>query len=563
MASAVVHLGLPHYPRSQAVEQPRRIGVPEPFNWPVRSIIGFRWEGPYRLRPLPNHVQYGTTTVTANRVTRIANIIWGDGDADVVRHTGTSFHESSAGVWASRIGAFALAATDSSYWGGSVVQSASAANPGKGVYLFSCRSESGGLDHIFFWTGSGNISNTWTAGAPEPGRFVVNYADRAFIFNQSVAGQTRARRGQWSIPGEALSWTGTGSGSREFAELDNEITSAFTLRGSLYVCSERAILMGSDTFSAQSPVHYSYVASNGIGVWAPNSLIPFEDQVAFLSLRGFIAFDGRQFRDIGGPDINQQIMQSIFNRTTANTICGAHLPAPWNLLIWALPLFGVSLPNQVYAYDYVHDTWLPFGGGFYLSNSNVTAMDTLTRGASVPWSALVGSWPAQTARWSELGGAATFPGLLTGHNTGQIRVWDTTAGTNLNVATQIDTPILTFEGLQVGRAQARADDVKTLDSVEVNYRTTGDSQASSLLVFASTDEGVTFQHFGTMALNTSGAPGISRRVRVDGRISGTSFIIRLASSGFVGTTFFQFRPNWMLEDWWIRVRTAGVERSVA
>ncbi len=559
MPTISLRLGLPRHPFSRAQEPPARLDFPDPFSWRARNLVGWRFDSPQRLAPTFNHSILGGAAPNTSRITGLFAVNWGDGDSDTLRLTAASIHELLGGVWTDIEGAAAISATDADYWGGAVVQDDAATNPGKGIFLTSCRN----AGEIYFWTGTGNISNTWLAGSPDPGKYIVSFANRAFIFNQIVGGGIRGRRGQWSLPGQARSWTGTGASFREFTEFDSDITGAFTLRGNLYVSSERSLLVGQDTFSARGPVRYYPVTSNGIGIFAPRSLVGFEDRVAFLSQQGFVSFDGQAFTDIGGPSFNSFVTSSI-NRAKLETISGAHLPAPFNLLIWALPLNGAPNPEYLYAYDYINDIWHFMGSSTtFFSGVNVSAhcLTTSIRSSAVPWSGLVGTWAAQTLRWSDFGGAAGVPSLLSGHTGGQVRITDSST-TNTGVLLQLDTPILTFANVPIGDRRIRLEDFKELDAIEVTYFTGRDKSATSLMAFTSVDEGRTFTHFGTVSLNMSSSL-VSRTIRIDPitPITGRSFIIRLTTQGVVDGSFISYRPSMSLDDIWVRIRLKGEERD--
>jgi len=465
-----------------------------------------------------------------------------------------------------------MAASDTDFWGGAVVQDDAATNPGKGIFVYSTRV----AGQIFWWAGSLTTSSTWTVGTPNPGKYIVNFADRCFIFNQVLSGAVRGRRGQWSLPGAARSWTGTGSSFREFTEFSSDITAAFALRGYLFVSSENAILIGQQTYSAFGPIRYTPVSSNGIGVYAPRSIISYDDKVAFLSQKGFMSFDGQDFTDIGGPSFNSQIMSTL-NLARLETISSTWLPSPYNLLLWALPLSGASNPEYIYAYDYVNDVWHYMGSSttfFSAINSPVYFMATSLRAPGLTWTNLAAFPPANPNqykwnvapiipnRWSDYGGSVDSPNLLTGHNGGQVRRQDNST-TNPGLLLQLDTPILTFANVPVGDKKLRLEDFKELDSIEVVYYTGKDKTATSLLVFVSTDEGQTFQHFGTGTLNMS-LSQISRTVRIDpisGPITGRSFIIRLTNQGTVSGSFTSYNPSFSPEDIWLRIRVKGEERD--
>lgn len=562
MSLARIHIGLPI--TGIDLDSPARVDVPaRPFAWSARDIDGMRYFTHRYLRPWPALGAYADTP-DATRVTRLHNVLWGDGSSDMIRHVGAGVHRLSVGAWGSIKGALDVRAPVTNYWSSALVPG----NSGRGFYLFSTDHRSAGpaTDQIFFWDGAAaSVSNTWASGTPNPARHVVSFADRAFLFNQLVAGTAQRRRAQWTIAGVGNSWTGTGSGNREFSEFEGAINGAGVLRGTLFVYAERSIVAGHESFDSTAPVYYTPVTTNGIGIWAPGSLVSYGDFHAFLSHEGFRAFDGSTITPIGAP-IDAFILSNI-ERAAAEAVCSTVIPAPWNLAVWALPMGSTGLPTELWAYDFVRNRWTRTTS-LYSGEAAVTAFAMQTRTTVVTWDALVGTWDAQTATWDALGGSASDVVIVSGHDDGETHTLDDT-GVNPNVSITLDFPDWTFEGTvlfdrrsQGLRSASRvlAGDIATFDGIEITYSPLDAMTDSMLYLLVSTDGGSGYTLLDTITL-TAGVANRTLRARSHARESGESLRLRLTnrnpSTGIVTAARFMF------EDISLSVRRSGALREAA
>jgi len=507
MPFASVHIGLPLQGLARTV--PKRQPSPQQTHlWFAQDLDGFRFardadQGEV-LRPWPAVGSFANTP-NASPVRLLHNLLWGNGTVDTFRHTATSIHRLLAGSWTSIIGALNLNAPASAYWSSALIPG----NTGRGYYLFtSNNNEAGGAPtpQIFFWDGAApSISNTWTSGTPSPARFVTSFADRAWLAHQLVAGSTWGRRIQWSLPGDGLAWTGTGSGARDFAEFEGPITGIMPFDEYLYILSERAIIRGVESFDVDAPVYFGPPLRNAAGVWAPGSLVRFNQSFAWLSQEGFHAWDpvSNSITNIGEA-VDAYIISRI-ERSAIATICSAFLPSPWNLAIWALPLSSTGLPSEIWAYDTVRQRWLRTSQ-LFASEAAPIALALITNNAGVTWGALVGAWSAQVGSWASLGGAPTSPLIVSGHNDGETHVLDDTSP-NTSIEITIDTPDWTWEGTLLSGPEPRRPEAVidsrsmiTLDGLLIDYSPFDGTAASTLYVLASGDGGLGWTHIGTLTL---------------------------------------------------------------
>jgi hypothetical protein len=547
------------------------IPLPQTDQWTAPTVGGFRFARGRQLQPWPFVGGFADAT-DLNTITRLFNIRWGDGTGSLVRHTNATFGHLIGGVWAAVTPGAGFPTVTDSRWGADLVTSveAAAGNNGNGVYMFSNR-----LIGPYYWFPAigGGIALA-VGGASLPARHVVNFADRAFLFNLLAAGTVRGRSAIWSVAGDGLTFTGTGSGDREFTELDGEITAVGVIRRSLVVYSRTSIVVGEETFIPDSPVSYSPVVSRGRGVWAPDSLLQFADVHAGLAEDGFWSFDGSTFINIGAP-INDDILSRV-NRQAVSTIWGMVKP-DWNMAIWFLPMSGNSKPNEAWGYNYVRNIWTQLDANAYFSGVQPTAGVVTLLGPALAWNdalfaaAPTDQWNEQLGKtWIDFRGESLRPTAIVGLNNGVTRVLNDELDAT-TVALLIETPDFTFEGspfledTREGRQLrafdvVRPDDIVTLDELDIHY-TSSAGVAATLFVRISSDGGATWTGLGsvtgevTLPATSTGQRG---RVHLYGRFSGEHVRFQITntdpSTGVIRDC--RIRP----EDFHLAFRKAGESR---
>lgn len=581
MSSARIHIGLPAAGGIVRDQRSRRtVSRRNPDEWAASDLVGLRWDedpvlGTRFLRPLPAPVVFAETSpgvpFNANRVTRLQNVIFGDGSAEVIRHDFSDFAELHQGVWTSRRALAHTGTGNNSYWGGAVCPIAAS---GKGNYVYSSRDLTTAADNqVFRWDGTaGNATGIVGANAS---RHVVAFVDRCFLFDQLISGTRRGRQAQWSVAGDCSTMTGTGSGSREFGEFEGVITNVGVLRGNLIVYSTDNIVAGVDAFDPDNPVRYTSVTgaaggARSFGNWAPNSLIQYYDVHAFLSRDGFKTFDGSAFEHIGAP-IDASIISRI-NIDALDTVFSA-VKTDWHIAFWGLPMDGASVPNEGWFYDFKRNTWHRVDLTSMYSSSP-TAAAIVDQAAGIPWdddifdSPLIAWNDASLSgkRWADFAGKGETPTMLTGHSDGITNQLDESQ-TNSSLIVGIRTPDFTFEAIPVfndpnipnprSSTTIGASSVVTLDYVDIYYRTI--SGASTLRLSTSVDGGGSFKSYGAGTLSLPVRTGIGR-IRAAGRASGQQIRLDIANVDAQGNvTALDSR----IEDIVVSVRRSGDARGAA
>ncbi len=562
MALAKLRIGLPL--RGMLRTADRVMPAPaQPGDWGAWTISGMRFADRNRLVPWPSIGVYANTA-NAFRISRMFNIKWGDGTADLVRHSrgdgGTGFngfHEQSSGAWTSRSAAINLG-TDEEVWGSDVCPG----NAGKGYYLFSKRAATVGGP----WTWDGGAIDA-VARTASPGRHVVNFADRGFIFNQVHGGTVQARRSQWSVPGDCTTYTGFGSGNRTLYEVDGDITAVGLLRNVLFAYGASTAVMGQDQFIPSAPVRYD-VVSRTMGVWG--GFVADEDAHYMLTRQGFRCFDGSEFRDIG-PSVNAHVLSRI-NRSAINRVIGLAF-GPWQSVIWGLPMDGATEISELWQYDYARSTWnIVDANSFFASQLSAWAISDQTSAPTWDAATLAGMlWDGTGAfdginragrRWIDEAGSGLRPQIITGHTNGVTRILDEDT-VNPTLQVRIESGDWTFEGVPVfegrmggSRGIVLPDDMVSVDHIKIRYRTI--SGASALSVYVSIDGGQTFRPFGAGIVNLPAKTGDGLgTVRAFGRVSGPTvrFAIRNVTDGGAVTQF-----GAEIEDLSIAIQRAGEVR---
>lgn len=574
MSSARLHLGLPLAGGVVRDQRSRRSSSRRPDEWSAADILGLRWDeihpmGTRVLRPLPNPIAFAAPALNANRVTRLQNVIFGDGTAEVVRHDLSDFAELHQGSWTSRRPVAHVGTSNTSYWGGAVCP---VAGSGKGNYVYSSRDLTNAVDNrVFRWDGTSG--NSVGIVAAEASRHVVAFADRAFLLDQLVSGARRGRRAQWSVAGDCATFSGIGSGAREFGEFEGIITNAGVLRGNLIVYSTDNIVAGVDAFDPDNPVSYSSVTgaaggARSFGNWAPNSLIQYYDVHAFLSRDGFKSFDGSSFEHIGAP-----IDGSVIARLNINALDAVFsaVKADWHIAFWALPVDGATVPNEGWFYDFKRQTWHRVDlASMYAAAPTAAAI--VDQASGLAWSDAFFAGKAWNhadfsgKRWSDYAGKGQAPTLLSGHSDGTTFQLDE-GQTNPSLIIGIETPDFTFEAVPLFEDAANQDprgsssidpnSVVTLDYVDFFYRTI--SGASTLHLSVSIDGGHSFTAYGAGSISLPVRNGVGR-IRAAGRASGQQIRLKISNMNAQGAvTAFDSH----LEDIVVSIRRSGEARSAA
>lgn len=562
MSLATFRIGLP----SLGVDRQSRTLIPAPQldRWHAHRLGGWRFARSRELQPWPLVANFADTPDT-DQITRLANPRWGDGTGSLVRHNASSFRHLLGGNWAAATPAAGFPTSSGFHWGADVVPSAetAAGNNGNGVYMFSNRV----IGPYYWFPAIGGGVALAVGGASLPARHIISYADRAFLFNLLAGGTIRGRSAIWSVAGDGLTFTGTGSGDKEFTELDGEITAVGIIRRSLVVYSRNSIVIGEETFIPDSPVAYSPVVSRGRGVWAPDSLLQFADVHAGLAEDGFWTFDGSTFQDIGAP-INDDILSRI-NRTAVNSVWGVVKP-DWQMAIWALPMDGNNLPNEIWGYNYARNAWTQLDALSYFGGVPPTAGAVIFLGSALPWNdaffALAPSdqWNEHIGkRWVDFRGESVRPTIVVGLNNGNTKTLDDTQSTT-SAAFTIETPDFTFDAAQLQDTttsrvydSVEPGDITTLDEVTIIYSAAG-SLDSTLYLQISADGGATWTGFGSetgaIVLPATDV-GQRGRVSVNGRTSAEQIRLRFSNADPVTGVLqsCQIKP----EDFYFSIRKAG------
>ena len=226
------------------------------------------------------------------------------------------------------------------------------------VYPSFAEFRAGATDTAYF--ADGGPLNKWD------GALTVNIAgtpsvSRIAVYNQRLFGISGADETLWFSAlndGDTLGNVGSGGGSaivRTFG--DQAITSLATLRSSLFLFH----VSGISRFTGISQDDISIAAgaqgiTSDVGTIAPQSVVATENEVLFLTDRGFYsATEG------GVTPISQKIdatIRTLFNSANSSRVCAVHARF-FREVWWYLPDIGI------FAFNYALRAWSgPFDSGY-------------------------------------------------------------------------------------------------------------------------------------------------------------------------------------------------------
>ena len=208
-----------------------------------------------------------------------------------------------------------------------------------------------GVDKVKKWDGSTAPADL-NANCP-PAKYLCSFADRLFLgfTEESGAKPTRIR---WSASGDITDWTGTGASFYDILDSSDWITGLELLGGSLIILKEESIYIGNRTGIPQPAVRVnSWV--DGVGCYAPRSIMNIGDEILFMSLDPVIySLSKAGVKPISDP-IAQFLLQyanpTYLERSFAIDI------SLYNEYWLFVPDALATHPNQVFAFNYDHKTW--------------------------------------------------------------------------------------------------------------------------------------------------------------------------------------------------------------
>lgn len=403
--------------------------------------------------------------------------------------------------------------------------------PFAGSDRFLC---SNGFDSVIkVWEGGVNDMADY-AGSVGARHGVMGDDSRLFIADTIESSVRFTQRVRWTVialgNGGATDWTDPGSGIIELRGDGEPITALWKQFGRIYVGKRRSIIALLPTGIALDAYAAETLTTGGDGVFAGGSLVPYGNQVAFMTARDFVLFDGTNTNPLGTSKVRQQLRDRL-NKGALNNITSI-FDEENNRIGWGLPLDKSATPTEIWWYNletgaWEFDTIAHTALGPY-SNIDITTVDELA-GDDVDELS-----PTLVDDLSPPGSAVVS--VLIGFGDSRTEQVSSTAANDVGSAftARYASGALPLLGVPVtiaGRQRAiTPDDNMVLDSVEVAMLDRGSDY--TLLVEISKDGGSSWVPVGNVSL-TSTATEVAMRIveaTVHKRISvGGSLMVRLSN----------------------------------
>ena len=377
-----------------------------------------------------------------------------------------------------------------------------------------------GVNQIVTWKGGTNDYEEYAGSVPA--RYgIINHDFVLIVADTLEGGQRHQQRIRWTVPGlatgNALDWTGLGSGFIDLKQTPFPITAIWKQFGQTFVGCSRAVLTITPTGDPLN-AYFPNVLNDAEGWFAPRSLVLYGNVAAGMTHNAFSTFNGTTFEAIDGP-VNLEWKRRL-NYNALSQITSA-FDARHSRVGWGLPLDGESYPSEIWWFETHTGRW---------------EIDKLKHTAMSIYSTV-----ADTTTIDELAGSTidSFAGtsiddLSTGARLDPLFIYGTAGGATLQFDDTVSTdggqeihavfvsPVVDVLGKEMKVAgQPRAIGVMDhliLDTLRVELIDRG--QNYSVAVDASGDGGATWQAFGTASLTSLGPTGTDNGRIVDIAVRG-------------------------------------------
>lgn len=251
-----------------------------------------------------------------------------------------------------------------------------------------------GVNAIQQWDGSAAAFSALGGLAAVTAKYLATFASRLILGNTIETGTYCPKRVRWSVVGDPEDYTSTGSGFLDLVDTDDNITGFASYKDRLFIIKERSIwelvYVGGTTVFRVIPV------IKEVGSYAPLSIDVMKEGLVIYCTDGIYLFDG-----ISVVHIDSGIYTTLFqpetrivNASKINRSCGVSIPEIKEYWI-CVPTAG-SIPDKLFKYNHDVQAWS-------VRDSRITAFGWYTTSGGTAWSALTGTWAAQTWQWKETG----------------------------------------------------------------------------------------------------------------------------------------------------------------
>jgi len=169
---------------------------------------------------------------------------------------------------------------------------------------------------------------------------------------------TQVQRVRWSAINNSGAWSQDATTLADLQDLPGDggwIQKIVGGQQGGYVFQERMIW---GMIFVGSPLIFQFVPLIlGLGAYAAQSVVAYENMVYFLSKEGFKSFDGTNLQDIGKGKVDQTFFADL-DTAYLGAIRGVIVPE-WKVVLWSYPGSGHtgSKSNKILIYSYAYQKW--------------------------------------------------------------------------------------------------------------------------------------------------------------------------------------------------------------
>jgi len=205
--------------------------------------------------------------------------------------------------------------------------------------------------------GGANFANL--GGSPPKARYVGIVKDFLVLGNlDDAVDNEQPQRVQWSGFDDITAWTVSPTTQSDKQNLRNNFGWITGVVGGDYGLIFQEFAITRMTYVGSPLVFQFDLVEHDRGAYAPGSIIPIGDTVAYLASDGFYAFDGRQSIPIGEGKINESFFASsgpiAFDRSYVERVNAAHYPEK-QIIAWSYPSVNadpVGVSDVILFYNY-------------------------------------------------------------------------------------------------------------------------------------------------------------------------------------------------------------------
>jgi len=252
-----------------------------------------------------------------------------------------------------------------------------------------------GNDNIQKYTGSawadldGCVAEGITAA-----RQVVSYYNHLFLGFTTEGGDPCPHRIRWSDTDDPEEWddTTTNAGYYDLNETVDWVVKLIILRDRLFVFKERSIWEIQYVNSATKLFDYKLVI-DGVGTYAPNSVINLGDRIIFYGTDGVYLFDGNELEPVGAA-IFPYLYESDHRKVDGAKVHrspAVYIEETGDYVI-VLPTKDNTTPNWMLRYNLVEKWWTQ-------RTQEVSCFGYWSETASAVWNDDSQAWDDDTEEW--------------------------------------------------------------------------------------------------------------------------------------------------------------------